>query len=56
VERGRTAPTVSEQICLQANDFALIMLWYEPVGDPDYDDDGERTAKERLRHRQSRFT
>jgi Zn-dependent peptidase ImmA (M78 family) len=56
VERGRAAPRVSEQVCLQSNDFALIMLWYEPADDPEYDEDGERTAKERLRHRQSRFT
>jgi len=24
--------------------FALIMLWYELAEDPDYDEDGERTA------------
>ena len=45
VERGRPAPRMSEQIYLQANGFALIMLWYEPVDDPKYDEDGERTAK-----------
>jgi Zn-dependent peptidase ImmA (M78 family) len=56
VERGRQAPRMSEQVYLQSNGFALIMLWYEPADDPDYDEDGERTAKERLRHRQSRFT
>ncbi|MGY3413472.1 Zn-dependent peptidase ImmA (M78 family) [Bradyrhizobium sp. GM5.1] len=56
VERGRQAPRISEQVYLQANGFALIMLWYEPADDPDYDEDGERTAKERLKHRQSRFT
>lgn len=56
VDRGRQAPRMSEQVYLQANGFALIMLWYEPADDPDYDEDGERTAKERLRHRQSRFT
>ena len=56
VERGRQAPTMSEQVYLQSNGFALIMLWYEPADDPDYDEDGERTAKERLKHRQSRYT
>ncbi len=56
VERGRAAPRISEQVCLQSNDFAMIMLWYESVDDPEYDEDGERTAKERLKHRQSRFT
>jgi len=56
VERGRAAPRISEQVCLQSNDFALIMLWYESVEDPEYDEDGERTAKERLKHRQSRLT
>jgi Zn-dependent peptidase ImmA (M78 family) len=56
VERGRQAPRMSEQVYLQANGFALIMLWYEPADDPDYDEDSERTAKERLKHRQSRFS
>jgi Zn-dependent peptidase ImmA (M78 family) len=56
VERGRAAPSVSEQVCLQENDFALIMLWYEPTDDAENDEDGERTAKERYRHRQSRFS
>jgi Zn-dependent peptidase ImmA (M78 family) len=56
VERGREAPRMSEQVYLQANGFALIMLWYEPADDSDYDEDGERTAKDRLKHRQSRFT
>ncbi|MET4279565.1 MULTISPECIES: hypothetical protein [unclassified Bradyrhizobium] len=46
---------MSEQVYLQFNGFALIMLWYEPADDPDYDEDGQRTAKERLKHRQSRF-
>jgi hypothetical protein len=45
-----------EQVYLQSNGFALIMLWYETADDPEYDDDSERTAKERLKHRQSRFS
>jgi Zn-dependent peptidase ImmA (M78 family) len=56
VERGRQAPTMSEQVYLQSNGFALIMLWYEPADDPDFDADGERTAKQRLQHRQARFS
>lgn len=56
VERGRQAPTMSEQVYLQSNGFALIMLWYEPADDPDFDEDGERTAKERLQNRLARFS
>jgi len=56
VERGRPAPMMSEQVYLQANGFALIMLWYEPPEDPDFDEDGERTSKERLKLRQARFS
>jgi hypothetical protein len=32
------------------------MLWYEPAKDPDFDEDGERTTKERIRLRQARFS
>lgn len=53
VERGRAAPTLCEQVCLQARNFAIIMLWYEPAEDEDEGDD-ERTAKERWRDRQAR--
>jgi len=53
VERGRAAPTMSEQVYLQAKGFALIMLWYEPTDDDEEND--ERTAKERLRDRQGRL-
>ena len=56
VERGRQAPTMSEQVYLQSNGFALIMLWYKPADDPDFDEDGERTAKERLQNRLARFS
>lgn len=47
VERGRTAPTLCEQVCLQARGFAIIMLWHERAEDDDEDND-ERTAKERF--------
>src|SRR5260370_7740013 len=56
VEGGRQAPRMSEQVYLQSNGFALIMLWYEPADDPVYDEDGERTAKDRFKYRQSRFS
>jgi hypothetical protein len=42
------APRVSEWARLQSNDFPLIMLWCEPVDEPEYDEDGERTVKEPL--------
>lgn len=51
VERGRAAPSLCEQACLQANDFAIIMLWYEPAQDDDNEND-ERTARQRWRDRQ----
>lgn len=54
LDRRRTR--ASEQVYLQANGFALITLWYEPAEDPDFDEDGERTAKERLKMRQARFS
>jgi Zn-dependent peptidase ImmA (M78 family) len=55
VERGRPAPGMSEQVCLQANGYALIMLWYEPADDPENDDDADRTARDRWKDRQARF-
>jgi hypothetical protein len=36
-ERGCLAPTMSEQVYPQSKVFALIMLWYEPADDPDFD-------------------
>lgn len=46
VERGRAAPRLCEQACLQANGFAIIMLWYEHDQDEDEEHD-ERTARQR---------
>lgn len=53
VERGRAAPMLCEQVCLQARDFAIIMLWHEPAEDEE-DRDDERTSKERWRERLAR--
>jgi len=41
---AQSAVTLSEHVCLQSNNFALIMLWYELASDPDWDKDGERAA------------
>jgi hypothetical protein len=56
VERGRPAPVVSEQVCLQASGFALVMLWHEPAEDDDEDEDRDegRTSRERWKDRQGR--
>jgi Zn-dependent peptidase ImmA (M78 family) len=55
VERGRPAPTVSEQVCLQSKGFALIMLWHEPAENDQTDEDSDRTAKDRWKERKARF-
>lgn len=54
VERGRAAPSLCEQVCLQAKGFAMIMLWYElAAGEEDEND--ERTARQRWRDTQDRW-
>lgn len=56
VERGKRAPTLYEQVYLQQNGFALIMLWLEqPDEDEENDPDADRTAKQRLQDRQGRW-
>jgi hypothetical protein len=56
VEYGKQAPMLYEQTYLQRNGFALIMLWLEQTDDEeDYDRDADRTAKQRLQERQSRW-
>lgn len=56
VEYGKRAPTLYEQVYLQNNGFALVMLWLEESYDQDdYDPDAERTAKQRFQERQSRW-
>jgi hypothetical protein len=55
VERGKSAPKLYEQVCLQRSNYALLMLWYEAAADTDEDDDENRTSKERWRDRRERF-
>lgn len=54
VQRGTVAPSITEQVYLQASGFAMIMLWYEPAEDVEEEND-ERTAKERWRDEQDRW-
>ena len=52
--RGERSPDLYEQVYLQRNGYALIMLTLELDGD-ERDPDEDRTAKERHRDRQARF-
>jgi uncharacterized protein DUF955 len=56
VTRGKRAPTLYEQVYIQSNGFALIMLWVEEEAEHDgeEDRDDDRTAKQRLEDRLSR--
>ena len=54
VERGRRAPTLYEQVYVQAQGFATMMLSLETPEEDDFDPDSEKTAKERYRDRQAR--
>jgi len=54
VPRDKRAPTISEQICLQQNGFALIMLWHETT-DEDEDEFEDMTTRDRWRTQQDRF-
>jgi Zn-dependent peptidase ImmA (M78 family) len=54
VEFGHQAPELYEQVYLQQNGYALLMLWVEFTDQDDKDEaDEDRTAKQRLQHRQS---
>jgi Zn-dependent peptidase ImmA (M78 family) len=54
VEYGQRAPELFEQVYLQQSGFALILLWVEmPEEEDDVDDD--RTSKQRLQDRLSRY-
>jgi hypothetical protein len=56
VERGHRAPVLWEQVYLQQQGFAVVMLTLEEIdGDTDSDRDAERTAEERFRDRQARW-
>lgn len=54
VPRGQTAPTLSEQVCLQKNGFALIMLWHESA-EEDEEESEDMTARDRWRAQQARY-
>lgn len=54
VSRDRPTSTISEQICLQQNGFALIMLWYENTDD-DEDENEDMTTRDRWRAQQERY-
>ncbi len=55
VERGRRAPVLWEQVYVQRQGYALILLTLEQNEDDESDRDAERTAKERHRDRQARW-
>ena len=55
LERGRQAPILWEQVYVQRQGFALIMLTLEQNEDDENDHDADRTAKERYRDRQARW-
>ena len=54
VTRGQRAPTLSEQVCLQKNGFALIMLWHESVEEDDEENE-DMTTRDRWRAQQERY-
>lgn len=49
---GKKLPTLYEQVFIQQEGYALLMLWAELPEEDDEDEDENRTSKERLRHRQ----
>jgi len=53
---GKRLPDLSEQVYPQQGGFALIMLWADLVDeDEEFDPDENRTSKQRLQDRQSRW-
>lgn len=53
-EWGKPSPELFEQVLLQANGFAMIMLWAE-IAENEFDPDENKTSKERYRDRMSRY-
>jgi hypothetical protein len=51
---GQRAPELFEQVYLQQGGFALILLWVE-MRDGEDDADDDRTSKQRLQDRLSRY-
>ncbi|NTF59635.1 ImmA/IrrE family metallo-endopeptidase [Agrobacterium rhizogenes] len=54
VPRGQRAPALSEQVCLQNNGFALIMLWHESAEDEEEESE-DMTTRDRWRAQQERY-
>jgi hypothetical protein len=54
VERGKRAPSLFEQVLLQQQGYAMIMLTIEAHDDENHEPDEDLTSKERLRSRQGR--
>ena len=52
-DRGERLPALYEQVFIQQEGFALLLLWIEIADEEEADEDENRTAKERLKHRQS---
>jgi Zn-dependent peptidase ImmA (M78 family) len=52
---GKRLPHLFEQVAMQRDGYALIMLWAETAeSDEEYDPDEDRTSKQRLQDRQAR--
>jgi hypothetical protein len=57
VEFGRRAPELYEQVYPQQDGYALLMLWAETQDESEEDEaEDDRTSKQRLQHRQSRWS
>jgi Zn-dependent peptidase ImmA (M78 family) len=50
---GKRLPPLYEQIFIQQEGFALLMLWAEIADEEEEDEDDNRTSKERLQHRKA---
>jgi Zn-dependent peptidase ImmA (M78 family) len=50
---GKRLPTLYEQVFIQQEGFALLLLWAEVPEEDEVDEDENRTSKQRLRHRQA---
>ncbi|HTS40673.1 MAG TPA: ImmA/IrrE family metallo-endopeptidase [Xanthobacteraceae bacterium] len=56
VQFGQPAPELYEQVYPQQDGYALLMLWAElPEKDEEFDPDDNRTSKQRLQYRQSKW-
>lgn len=54
-EWGKPLPALYEQVLLQQNGFAMVMLWAETAEHDEGDGWGEKTSKQRLQEQQSRW-